>query len=138
MVDSGTGQARRASSRPSTGTVTRRVAGGQWRGVGRHPRRLRFREGRDHHVGACQGDPAVGGQAVVGDALVAVARVGERDAQRRDRAAAQGRGGVDGLAGRDAGVAPPGAGAQVAWALGHDRDVRADGVPGGEQAASGR
>jgi hypothetical protein len=71
----------------------------------------------------------------VGHALVARARVGEGDAQRRDRAAAQGGGRVDRLAGGDAGVAPPRAGAEVARSLGDDRDVRADGVPGGQETA---
>jgi hypothetical protein len=110
------------------------VARGQRRDVGGHARRLRFREGGDHHVGARQGDLAVGREAVVGDTLVPFARVREGNAQRRHGAAAKGRGGVDGLAGRHARVAPLRAGAEVARALRHDRDVGAGGVPGGQES----
>jgi peptidylprolyl isomerase len=62
---------------PVAGDRDQAVARRQGRHGGRHPRRLRFREGRDDHVGRGQGDPAVGGQAVVRDPLVAFARVGE-------------------------------------------------------------
>jgi hypothetical protein len=87
----------------------------------------------DHHVGPRQRHPAVGGQAVVRDALVPVARVRVADPERRHRAAAQRGGGVDRLTRRHPGEPPPGPGAEVARSLRHHRDVGAEHVPGGEQ-----
>ena len=110
------------------------VPAGQGGGVGRHPRPLLARQPRHDDVRRRQRDPAVGGQAVMRDALVPLALVGERDPQARDGAAAEGCRRVDRLARRDAGVPPAGAGAQVPGSLGDDRHVGSQHVPGGEQA----
>jgi hypothetical protein len=71
---------------------------------------------------------------VVGDALVALPWVGERQPQGRDRPAVQHGGRIDRLARRHAGEAPAGAGAEVAGTLGDDRYIGADHVPGDQQA----
>ena len=95
-------------------------------------------EVRDGDVTGPQRDPPVGGQAVVGDAAVPVAGVGRRDAQRPDRTAAQHRRRVDRLAGAHPGEAPPGAGAQIARALGQDHQVGVQGQPGRQQSGVDR
>ena len=76
MVDSGTGQARSASSRPVDADLDQLVPARQRRGLRRPPAaaELAGQVGHDH-VGPGQRDPAVGGQAVVGDAAGA-ARAG--------------------------------------------------------------
>ena len=70
----------------------------------------------------------------MGNPLVALSRVGERQPQGSDRAAVQRGGRVDRLARRHPGEAPPGPGAEIARTLGDDRDVGPDYVPGRQQA----
>jgi hypothetical protein len=88
---------------------------------------------RHHHLRPGQRHPAVGGQAVVRDAMVPLARVRVAHPQRRHRTAAQRRHGVDRLARRHAGEPPAGPGAEVARPLRDHRDVGAEHVPGREQ-----
>ena len=70
---------------------------------------------------------------MVGHAVMAFPRISLADPQRGDRAAAEDRGRVHRLAAGHPREAPPGSGAQVAGPLGHDDDVGAQDVPGGQQ-----
>ncbi len=101
--------------------------------LGRDPVAERAVQGGHHHVGAGQGHPAVGGQAVMGDAAMPVARVRVAQPQRGYWPTVQRRHGVNDLARGHAGKAPAGPGAEVAWPLRDHRDVGAEHVPGGEQ-----
>ncbi|GAB3839432.1 hypothetical protein GCM10029963_06690 [Micromonospora andamanensis] len=96
-------------------------------------RRVQFR--RNHQFRAGQRHPAVRGEAVVRHAPVPGSWVGGGDPQRADRASAEGGDGVHRLADGHSGEAPAGAGAEVARALRHHRDVGVEHVPGGEQPA---
>ncbi len=96
MVDSGTGQPRRAASSPSTDTcrtVSAPAASAhQVMGLLGHDLPELAVEVGDGHVGGDQGDAPVCRDAVVGDAAVPLAGVGLGHPQRGDAAAAE-RGG---------------------------------------------
>jgi hypothetical protein len=106
----------------------------QGRRLRRDPVPERAGQRGQHHVGGRERDLAVRGEAVMGDALMPGPGIGVRQPQGRHRAPVESRGRVHGLAGCDAGEPPAGPGAQVARPLRHDRRVRAQHVPRGEQA----
>ena len=118
---------RRTSTRPVSSTSTSRC-----RAKGAGSTRWRHDDGTARSAAARATRPyAV--RAVVADAPVARARVGLRHPQHPDRARAEDRGGVDGLADRDAREAPGGPRPEVAGALRDDDDLRALHADGGEQ-----
>ena len=133
MLDSGTGQPRSASARPSVLTLTSVCRPGQPGRLLRHPGAERSRQLGHDHIRPGQRDAPVGGQAVVGYAVMAFPWISLTDPQRGDRAPAEDRGRVHRLAAGHPREAPPGSGAEVAGPLGHDDHVGAQHVPGGQQ-----
>ncbi len=87
-----------------------------------------------HDIGAGQRDPAVGGQAVVGDHLMPLARVGVADPQCRHRRPAEHRRRVHRLARGHPGEPPPRTGPEVARPLGNHDQIGPEHMPRRQQA----
>jgi hypothetical protein len=99
----------------------------------RDPGTERTGQAGHHYLRPGQRDPAVGRQAVMRDAPVALARVGLADPQAGHCPSAERGGGVDRFARRYPGKPPAGPGSEVARALRDDRDIGREHVPGREQ-----
>ncbi len=135
MVDSSTGHSASAARsgapwppRPGgAGDTGRRPAPRHGPGALRGPpARGRQVRDRDHEVGRGQRHPPVGRQGVVRDAAVAIARIGVRDPQARDRTSAEHGDRVDRLTGGHPREPPAGPGAEVARTLGNHDQVGTD------------